>query len=157
MALGTTAERPAVSQAVMTDLEKQLDKEGFDGRRQRSDSAAWPGARGLRQRLRCGDYARDQPGAEAVPQSVPAVDNPFEAAQIHKRKLERLPLVRQRVHQLWMVAAAARNTMPNNDQIVVAVRLVYQEWEDTKGLPGLLVVKATRQDGLTGNLQTGEQ
>lgn len=26
VALGTTAERPAVSQAVMTDLEKQLDK-----------------------------------------------------------------------------------------------------------------------------------
>ncbi|MDE3160628.1 MAG: hypothetical protein KGM92_17825 [Acidobacteriota bacterium] len=40
---------------------------------------------------------------------------PFEAAQIHKRKLERLPLVRQTVHQLWMVAAAARNTMPDND------------------------------------------
>lgn len=54
-----------------------------------------------------------------------------------------------------MVAAAALNTIADNDQIVVAVRLVYQEWEDTKGLPGLLVVKATRQDGLTGNLQTG--
>lgn len=54
-----------------------------------------------------------------------------------------------------MVAAAALNTIPDNDQIVVAVRLVYQEWEDTKGLPGLLVVKATRQDGLTGSLQTG--
>ena len=157
VALGTTAERPAVSQAVMTDLEKQLDKR-----------VSMVGGNDPIQLLGLARGVYVKGFGVVITQEISLVQTPFpnpfrqsitplEAAPIHKRKLERLPLVRQTVHQLWMVAAAALNTMPDNDQIVVALRLLYQEWEDTKGLPGLLVVKATRRDGLAGNLQTGEQ
>jgi hypothetical protein len=39
---------------------------------------------------------------------------------------------------------------------VVAVRLLYKSWEDTKGLPGQIVLRGTRGAGLAG-VQTEEQ
>ena len=117
VALGTTAERPAVSQAVMTDLEKRMDKK-----------VSMVGGNDLIQLLGLARGVYIEGFGVVITQEISLVQTPFlnpfrqsitprEAAQIHKRKLE----------------------------------------EDTKGLPGLLVVKATRRDGLAGNLQTGEQ
>ncbi len=157
VAPGAPSDQSTVSQAVMTDLEKQLDKQvsKVGGK----DPVQLLG-------LTRGIYL---PGYGAViTQEISLVQTPYpnpfrqpitpqEAAQIHKRKIERLPLARQTVRQLWLDAAAALNMVPDTDQIVVAVRLLYQEWEDTHDLPGLMVVKATRKDGLAGNFQTEEQ
>ena len=41
--------------------------------------------------------------------------------------------------------------------MVVAVRLLYQPWEDTPGLPGQIVMKGDRQSALAGDIQTEEQ
>jgi hypothetical protein len=40
--------------------------------------------------------------------------------------------------------------VPNNEQIIVAVRLLYKPWEDTKGLPGQIVLKGSRSTGIAG-------
>lgn len=82
---------------------------------------------------------------------------PQETTQTHQRKLDRLPLARQTIREMWTMAAMKLSSLPDNEQIVIAERLLYQSWEDTKGLPGVILVRATRKEGLAGNLQLEEQ
>ena len=42
--------------------------------------------------------------------------------------------------------------IPDNQQIVLAVRLDYLRWEDTMGLPGLIVMRADRRSALADNI-----
>jgi hypothetical protein len=58
-----------------------------------------------------------------------------EKAAVRRRKLERLP------------ASTARElaALPDDQQIVLAVKFLYLPYEDTTGLPGQMVVKASRR------------
>ena len=58
---------------------------------------------------------------------------------------------------MWMDAASSLTSVPDTEQVVVALRLLYYPWEDTKGLPGQIVMKGPRKAALTGNIQTEEQ
>jgi len=55
------------------------------------------------------------------------------------------------------MAATTLATMPDNQQIVLAVRLDNMKWEDISGLPGMLTIKADRRSALTGNFQIEEE
>jgi hypothetical protein len=47
-------------------------------------------------------------------------------------------------------------SIPDTDQVVVGVRLLYQPWEDTSGMPTQIVLKGSRKGGPAG-LQMEEQ
>ena len=81
---------------------------------------------------------------------------PKEVVQVHQRKLGRLPLMKQLMRDMWSSTAQELKMVPDNEQIVVAVRLLYKSWEDTNGLPGQSVLKGSRGAGLTG-VQMEEQ
>jgi len=82
--------------------------------------------------------------------------SPQEVVQVHKVKVDRLPVIRQTMRDMWASTAAALSMVPNNEQIVIAVRLLYKSWEDTKGLPGQIILRGSRGAGVAG-LQTEEQ
>ena len=90
--------------------------------------------------------------------------NPFhtvmtepEKAKVRQRKLDRLPMLRQVMRDIWRDSATALTSIPDNQQVVVAVRLLYLPWEDTRGLPGEIVMKGDRAAALTGAAQMEEQ
>jgi hypothetical protein len=78
--------------------------------------------------------------------------NPFhpqmtdkEIATIHQRKLTNLTALRTALRDMWADAAASLTGMPDTEQVVVAVRLLYQSWENISGLPSQIVVKGPRK------------
>src|SRR5579885_2750064 len=77
--------------------------------------------------------------------------------QVHQRKTARVPVLKQAMQGMLKAAALALTQVPENQQMVFAVRLDYLKWEDTEGLPGLVVVKADRKSALAGNCQGEEQ
>jgi hypothetical protein len=81
---------------------------------------------------------------------------PEEAARVHQRKLDHLPLLKKTMQSMWKDAAAALG-IPDTEQVVLAVRLLYQPWEDTTGLPGQIVMKGPRKAAVTGDIQTEEE
>jgi hypothetical protein len=100
---------------------------------------------------------------EITPVATPA-PNPFrvnptaqQIQQIHQRKLDRVPLIRQTAREMWIEAARSLPTLPDNEHILVAVRFLYQTWENMKGLPAQIVVQGERKAGLAGDLQTEDQ
>lgn len=95
---------------------------------------------------------------------VTPTTNPFRqtiskelAAQVHQRKVAHLPLLRQAMQEMVKNAAMTLGQVPDNQQIVVAVRLLYLPWEDTTGLPAQILMKADRKSAMAGNIQTEEQ
>jgi hypothetical protein len=150
-------ERPGVARKVFTELESNMDykfrvandKDPFD-------------LLGLTRGLYLPGY-----GAVVTTELsliVTPTINPFklkippeEVAKIHQRKLDHLPLLRKTMQGMWRDAATALTSMPDSEQVVLAVRLLYQPWEDTTGLPGQIVMKGARKSALTGDIQTEEQ
>lgn len=78
-------------------------------------------------------------------------------AQVHTRKIANVPLLRQAIRDLWMAAAAKLTAVPENEQIVIAVRVLYGPSEDTHGLPGQIIMKAERRALLSGAPELEEQ
>ena len=144
----SNSERPLLSFAVMADLEKQLDEK--------------MSLAGGAEPIMLIGYARTlylMGYGAVVTQEISLVNTPTispfrqsispqEVVQVHKKKVERLPLLKQTIRELWTSAAGALNMVPNNEQIVVAVRLLYKSWEDTQGLPGQIIVKGSRGAGI---------
>jgi len=90
--------------------------------------------------------------------------NPFrkeitkeEAARVHQRKVARLPLLKQAMMEMMRTSAMALIQIPDNQQVVVAVRLLYLPWEDTTGLPAQVLMSASRRGVLNGDIKTEEQ
>ncbi|MGO9255279.1 MAG: hypothetical protein ACLQU1_03095 [Bryobacteraceae bacterium] len=77
--------------------------------------------------------------------------------QVHQRKVERVPKLRAAMIEMMKRAAQDLPQVPENQQIVVAVRLDYLSWEDRTGLPGQITISATRKDALAGVVQTTEE
>ena len=90
--------------------------------------------------------------------------NPFktemtapEKEKIRQRKLDRLPMLRQAMRDVWRDSATTLTSIADNQQVVVAVRLLYLPWEDTRGLPGEIVMKGDRRTALAGAPQMEER
>ena len=71
-------------------------------------------------------------------------------ARTHQRKLDRLPQLRKAMREMIRTIGLSLPQVPENQQIVMVVRLDYREWEDTSGLPGQLLIRADRQTAMTG-------
>jgi hypothetical protein len=144
----TTVEKPGVPRQEVKDAEKRLD----------TRMAALGGADpvdviGLTRGLYLPGYgAVFTAELSLIPTPAPT---PFhveftkqEIAQIHKRKLDHLQLLRPAMREMWKDAAASLPSMPDSDQIVIVVRLFYRPWEDTTGLPTQILLKGTRKGGV---------
>jgi len=82
---------------------------------------------------------------------------PQEKVQIHEKMVQRLPVLRKAMKEMMHAAAGTLNNIPEAQQIVMAVRLDYMKWEDTSGLPGMILMKADRKSALAGIVQTSEE
>jgi hypothetical protein len=78
-------------------------------------------------------------------------------AQVRQRKAANVPLLRQAIREIWLAAASKLTGVPENEQIVIAVRVLYAPSEDTRGLPGQILMKADRRGLITGNIEVEEQ
>lgn len=86
----------------------------------------------------------------------PTITEPEKVRQ-HQKKLERLPLLRAAMKEMMKSVAASLTAMPDNQLIVLSVRLDNMKWEDTSGLPGMILMKADRRSALAGNVQVQEE
>ena len=66
-------------------------------------------------------------------------------AELHKKKLERLPLLRNAMREMLVSAAAVMDPVPPTEQLVLSVSLFHMPHEDTSGLPGQIVMRAERR------------
>lgn len=90
--------------------------------------------------------------------------NPFRSnisdaakAQVHSAKVSRLPALRKAASEMATRVATNMGQVPETQLVVVAVRLAYASWENTTGLPGLIVAKADRRSAMAGNIKLEEQ
>jgi hypothetical protein len=90
--------------------------------------------------------------------------NPFrqqiskeEATRVHQQKLARVPQLKQAMADMMKSSALTLIQIPDSQQIVVAVRLLYLPWEDTTDLPAQVMLSATRGEALKGQMKTEVQ
>jgi len=80
-----------------------------------------------------------------------------EKVLVHQRKVARLPALRQLMTDMVKSSAQQLTLVPDNEQVVLAVKLLYLPWERTDGLPGMIVMKASRRAAAAGQIQTESQ
>ncbi|HTT64777.1 MAG TPA: hypothetical protein VMG35_23155 [Bryobacteraceae bacterium] len=68
-----------------------------------------------------------------------------EIARIHDRKLQRLPVLKQKMREMLVASAASLENLPPSEQVVLAVSLFHYSWEDYSGIPSQIVMQAERQ------------
>ncbi len=73
------------------------------------------------------------------------VPGKIEIARIHERKVQRLPLLKQKMREMMIASAASLENLPPREQVVLAVSLIHYSWEDYSGLPSQIVMQAERQ------------
>jgi hypothetical protein len=66
--------------------------------------------------------------------------------QHRKKKLARLPQLRQALRQSLIDSAASLDTVPPEQQIVVVAMLSKYGWEDITGLPQQIMMQASKKD-----------
>ena len=90
--------------------------------------------------------------------------NPFNSTisetqknQVHSAKVTRMPLLKKAITDMMRNVATSLTQVGDTQQVVVAVRLDYLNWENTTGLPGLVIAKADRRSAMAGTIQIEEQ
>jgi hypothetical protein len=78
-------------------------------------------------------------------------------ARVHSAKVSRLAMLKKAITEMATSVATNMGQVPDNQQVVVAVRLAYASWETTAGLPGLIVAKADRRSAMAGQIKLEEQ
>jgi len=154
----TPTEKPRVPRQTLADIERRLDTKlaSLGGANDPIDLLG--ASRGI--------YL-DGYGAVFTVELSPIVTpglNPFhtvitepEKEKVRQRKLDRLPMLKELMRDMWRDSATALTAVPDNQQVVIAVRLLYLPWEDTRGLPGEIVMKGDRRAAVTGAVQMEEQ
>jgi hypothetical protein len=77
--------------------------------------------------------------------------------RVQAAKIKRLPALKNAIVETLRVIAASLTQVPEDQQVVLAVRLDYSSWEKTAGLPGLITARADRRSAQTGNILVQEQ
>jgi hypothetical protein len=90
------------------------------------------------------------PGISPFHQTITAE----EKARTHQRKLQRLPTVIGLMGKMMKTTAAQLAVLPDNQQLVLVVKLLYLPYEDTTGLPGQIVMKGDKRSVLAGRFTT---
>jgi hypothetical protein len=83
--------------------------------------------------------------------------SPEQAQDVHQRKLTNLTALRKSMRETIGNTATALTSLLPEGRIVVAVRLLYQSWENRAGLPACIVMKGTRGAILAGNVEVEDQ
>lgn len=82
---------------------------------------------------------------------------PDMVAHVYKRKTERLPLLLTRMRDMMKVLATTLTQIPEDQQIVLIVRLDYLSWENTAKLPAQVMMRADRKSVLAGEFKEESQ
>jgi hypothetical protein len=67
-------------------------------------------------------------------------------ASTRKKKLERLPLLKDAMRAQLAAAAVALDKLPADEKVVLGVSIFRRSWEDSAGLPAQIVMQANRKD-----------
>ena len=94
--------------------------------------------------------------AEITLNNAPAI-TPFrpsvsdaERASLRKKKLERLPVLRQAMREMLVSFARSVDRLPVGEQVVLGITLLNRSFEDTAGLPAQIVMQGERKSLLAG-------
>ena len=68
-----------------------------------------------------------------------------EIVQMHKKKLERLPQLKKVLKDALVSAAASLDTIPPDEQVVIAVIIPRFKFEDAAGMPVQITVQASKK------------
>ncbi|MFN0107148.1 MAG: hypothetical protein ACKV2U_34250 [Bryobacteraceae bacterium] len=66
-------------------------------------------------------------------------------AALHKKKLERLPLLRTAMREMLVSAAVVMDPVPPTERMVLSVSLLHMPHENVSGLPTQIVMQAERR------------
>jgi hypothetical protein len=70
--------------------------------------------------------------------------------EVHKRKLDRIPVIEKIMGDMMKHAAEQLALMPDNQQIVLVVKLIYYPYEDVRDLPTQITLKGDKRSAMTG-------
>jgi hypothetical protein len=73
-----------------------------------------------------------------------------EKAALHKKKVDRLPGLKQAMRDVLLSSAKTLEPMPGNEQVVLAISLLNRSFEQTQGLPSQIVMQGSKQALATG-------
>ena len=65
--------------------------------------------------------------------------------KVHLRKSDRMPQLKKTMRSMLLSTAEIMNAVPADENIVIGVSLLNLSWEDTKGLPSQIVMRAPRK------------
>jgi hypothetical protein len=68
-----------------------------------------------------------------------------ELKQIHAKKLQRLPKLKEAMQQIMLNSASSLDSVAADEQIAVGITLFYWTWEDKAGLPAQIVMHAPKR------------
>lgn len=68
-----------------------------------------------------------------------------ERAALHKKKMERLPVLRTAMREMLVSAAVVMEPVPPTERMVLSVSLLNMPHEDASGLPTQIVMQAERR------------
>jgi hypothetical protein len=68
-----------------------------------------------------------------------------EIVMMHKKKLERVPILKKILKDALTSAAATLDTIPPDEQVVIAVVIPRFTFEDPTGLPAQVTVQASKR------------
>jgi hypothetical protein len=68
-----------------------------------------------------------------------------EVVQMHKKKLDRLPILKKVLKDALVAAAATLDTIPPDEQVVIAVIVPRFTFEDPTGIPVQITVQASKK------------
>jgi hypothetical protein len=80
------------------------------------------------------------------------VFTPAETASIHQKKMDQVPVLERLMRDAVTAAARQADPVPENERIVLAVRLWYQGFEDRSGLPSQILMSADRKSAASGQI-----
>jgi hypothetical protein len=85
-------------------------------------------------------------------------------AEVHRQKIENLPLLRKTMREMVKTTAATfgaagvkMGILKPTSQVVLAVRLSYLPYETTTGLPGQIIMRADLKGALADDIKVEEQ
>jgi hypothetical protein len=68
------------------------------------------------------------------------------SASLRKRKLERLPILRDAMKGMVVQAANNLEKLPADERVVLGISLFRRSWEDTTGIPSQIVMQGSKRD-----------
>lgn len=79
---------------------------------------------------------------------------PAQVEQVRAKKLERLPVLKDRMRDLLLASASQLGDVPPQEQLVLGVRLLYRSYENTGGMPSQIVMQGERASLIKAHAKT---